>query len=331
MPGFLWGSLAVFLSCAIALAPPPVRAQGKDWHPQRPIEIVVPSAPGGGLDVTGRALQRILQEGKFADEPVNVVNKPGGAGTIGIAYINQHRGDGHYISVESPPLITDTITGTSQLGLKDVTPVALLVTEQIIFSVAADSPIKTGRDLAEALTKDPNSVSIAVSSSPGGHSHAAAALVMKAAGGDPKKLKMVFFGSGAEATTALLGHHVDVAITPASSILGHLQAGKLRVVGIPAAQRLPGPLADVPTFKEQGIDVVFAAWRALVGPKGMTPAELAWWDGTLAKVTATPQWKTDCERNLWTADYKNSKEAAAFFAEEHDRLASVLGELGLAK
>src|SRR5258708_12532458 len=168
-------------------------AQDKTWRPQRALELVVPSAPGGGLDVTARTLQRLLQEAKLADQPTTVVNKPGGSGTIGIAYINQHKGDGHYICVQSPPLITNEIIGSSQLGLKDVTPVALLVTEEIIFSVGADSPIKSGKDLVAALQKDPDSVSIAVSSSPGGHSHAAAALLIKAIGGHAKNLKIGFF------------------------------------------------------------------------------------------------------------------------------------------
>ena len=321
------------VGAALLLAAPAVMtaAAAADWKPERTIEIVVPSAPGGGLDVTGRTLQHILQDGKVITTASTVVNKPGGSGTVGIAYIDQHKGDAHYICVQSPPLLTNSITGTTTLGLKDVTPVALLVTEEIIFSVAADSPIKTGADLAAMLKKDSSSVSIAVSSSPGGHSHAAAALVAKAAGGDPKKLKMVFFGSGAEAATALLGGHVMLAATPASSILGHRQAGKLRVIGIPTDKRLPGALADVPTFKEQGLDVVFSAWRALVGPKDMTPAQLAWWDETLAKVVATPEWKTSAERNEWTLDYRNSKQVGAFFDDQSQKLVAVLGELGLAK
>ncbi|MBI1776676.1 MAG: tripartite tricarboxylate transporter substrate binding protein [Proteobacteria bacterium] len=323
--------LGLTLIAVSALGAAVAMAQEKAWRPMRAVELVVPSAPGGGLDITARTLQRLFQEEKVADQPVTVVNKPGGSGTIGIAYINQHKGDGHFICVQSPPLMTNEIIGSSQLGLKDVTPVALLVTEEIIFSVAADSPIKTGRDLVDALRKDPDSIAIAVSSSPGGHSHAAAALVMKAVGGDPKKLKMVFFASGGEAATAVMGGHVAVAVTPASAILGHRQAGRIRVIGIPSEARLPGALADVPTWKEQGVDVVFYAWRTLVGPKGMTQVELDWWDNALAKLTRSPQWQEDVRRNLWTANYRNSKDVGAFFAAEHARLAQVLGELGLAK
>lgn len=323
--------LTLFAMAAGAVAAAPSQSRAQDWKPERTVEVVVPSAPGGGLDTSGRALQHILQEGKVLATPSTVVNKPGGSGTVGIAYVNQHKGDGHYILVQSPPLLTNTITGTTPTGLKDVTPVALLVTEEIIFSVASASPIKNAADLAAMLKKDSSSVSIAVSSSPGGHSHAAAALIAKAAGGDPKKLKMVFFGSGAEAATALLGGHVMVAATPASSILGHRQAGTLRVIGIPTDKRLKGALADVPTFKEQGYDVVFSAWRAIVGPKGMTPAQLAFWDATLAKATATKEWEAAAERNEWTPNFLGSKECTKFFEQQTAMLTEVLGELGLAK
>jgi putative tricarboxylic transport membrane protein len=272
-----------------------------------------------------------MEQDKLSEQPVTVLNKPGGSGTVGIAYINSHKGNGNYVCIQALPLITNTITGQSEIGLKDVTPLAVLVTEQIIFSVAADSPIKSGKDLAEKLKTDPQSVSIGVSSSPGGQSHDAAALVTKAAGGEPKNLKVVFFDSGGEAATALMGGHITVAVTPAGVILGPAQTGKIRIIAIPAESRVGGPLADVPTWKEQGVDAVFSTWRVIVGPKGMTPEQIAWWDNTLAKVTASPEWQTALGRNQWTANYLNSKDAAAFFDSENTRLTALLTDLGLAK
>jgi putative tricarboxylic transport membrane protein len=319
------------LACGALMLTVPSSYAASEWHPKKTIEIVVPSAPGGGLDLTGRTMQAVIQDGKYTDEAMTVLNKPGGSGTVGIAYINRHKGDGHYVTVQALPLITNRISGMSTIGLDDVTPIAVLVTEQILFSVAPDSPIQSGKDLIDALKKDPGSVTIGVSSSPGGQSHCAAALLTKAVGGDPKKLKVVFFDSGGEAVTAVMGGHVTVAVTPAGPILGPRDAGKLRVIGIPAEERLPAPLADVPTWKEQGADVVFSTWRAIVGPKDMTAEELAWWDATLGKATSTDEWKGDAERNLWTPDYKNSKDAATFFASEQTRLASLLTDLGLAK
>jgi putative tricarboxylic transport membrane protein len=323
---------ATLMSCAILLSMHTLAARAADaWQPTRPVEIIVPSAPGGGLDLVGRTLQSVIQQDKLSPRPVTVINRPGGGGTVGIAYLNAHPGNGHYVSAQALPLITNNITGLSTVGLNDVTPLAVFVTEQVVFAAAANGPIKTGKDLIDMLHKDPASVSMAVSSSPGGQSHAAAALMLKAAGVDPKKLKIVFFDSGGEAVTSLMGGHVTASATPAGVVLGPSQAGRVRLIGIPADTRQPGDLADVPTWKEQGVNAEFSTWRVLVGPKDMTPAEIAWWDNVLQKATASPEWAAAVKRNHWSADYKNSAQTKVFLNGEQARLTPLLAELGLAK
>jgi putative tricarboxylic transport membrane protein len=322
----IWGVCVALISAYIA----PAHAADA-WQPRRPIEIVVPSAPGGGLDLVARTLQSVIQQEKLSSKPVTVVNRPGGGGTVSIAYINSHEGDGHFVTVQALPLITNRITGLSTIGIDDVTPLAVLVTEQVVFSVPGNSPIKSGMDLIQMLKKDPASVTMGVSSSPGGQSHDAAALVVKSAGVDPRKMKVVFFDSGGEAVTALMGGHVTAAATPAGVVLGPSQAGRVRLIAIPGSKREGGELANVPTWKEQGVDVDFSTWRVLVGPKNMTPAEIAWWDGVLQKATASPIWGAAVKRNLWTADYQNSTQTRAFLQDERSRLTPLLGELGLAR
>lgn len=316
---------------ALLVANPVMSFAVETWQPHRPVEIVVPSAPGGGLDLVARTLQSVIQQEKLSSRPVTVLNRPGGGGTVSIAYINSHEGDGHYVTVQALPLITNHITGLSTIGLNDVTPLAVFVTEQVVFSVPGNSPIKSGKDLVDMLKKDPQSVAMGVSSSPGGQSHDAAALVIKAAGQDPKKLKVVFFDSGGEAMTALMGGHVTVAATPAGVVLGPSEAGRVRMIAIPGPHREQGALANVPTWKEQGLDIDFTTWRVLVGPKNMTPAEIAWWDNVLKKATASPEWATAVKRNLWTADYKDSAQTRAFLQSEQARLTPLLGDLGLAR
>jgi putative tricarboxylic transport membrane protein len=296
------------------------------WQPDRPIQIIVPSGPGGGLDLVARTLQNVITQEKLSNQPVTVLNRPSGGGTVGISYINSHHGDGHYVTVQALPLVTNKITGLSKIGVADVTPLAVLFREPIVFSVAGDSPLKTGQDVVAQLRKDPGSVGMAVSSSPGGQSHIAAALVVKAAGQDPHKLKIVFFDSGGEAMTALMGGHVTVAVSPVPVAVGPAQAGKIRMIAIPSATRAPDALA-----KEQGIDVDFSTWRVLVGPKGMPAAQVAWWDNVLKKAMATPEWTTALKRNMWSADYRASTQAAAFLKDENSRLTPLLSELGLAK
>jgi putative tricarboxylic transport membrane protein len=326
------GSAAIGLGAVgLTVAGFPAPAFAAAWQPRRPLEIVVPSAPGGGQDLAARTLQGIVEQLKLSSKPFTVLNRPGGGGTVGIAYINTHAGDGHYTCVQALPLITNRITGQSEIGLDDVTPLAQLLTEPVVFSAGAVSPIKSGKDLVDMLKKDPTSVTVGVSSSPGGQSHIAAALLLKAIGIDPARLKIVFFDSGGEAATALMGGHITVSATPAPVVVGPSQGGKLRMIAVPAAQREKGALADVPTWKEQGVDVEFSTWRVLVGPKGMTPEEIAWWDNVLGKAILSPEWAKAAETNMWSIDYKNSKDVKGFLDSEQIRLAALLKELGLAK
>jgi putative tricarboxylic transport membrane protein len=320
-----FGAFGALLSAATA------SNAADSWKPTRPIQIVVPSAPGGGLDLVARTLQNVITQEKLSDQPITVLNRPGGGGTVGISYINSHHADGHYVTVQALPLVTNQITGLSKIGIADVTPLAVLFREPIIFAVAGDSALKSGQDVVALLRKDPTGVGMAVSSSPGGQSHIAAAMVVKAAGQDPHKLKIVFFDSGGEAMTALMGGHVSVAASPVGVAVGPAQAGKIRMIGIPQATRAPDELANVPTWKEQGIDVDFSTWRVLVGPKDMPAEQVAWWDNVLKKVMATPEWAAALKRNMWSADYRPSKQAAEFLKNENARLTPLLGELGLAK
>src|ERR1700754_3621390 len=103
---------------AAAAALPGLARAADAWQPRRPIEVVVPSAPGGGLDLVGRTLQSVIQQKHLSSRPLTIVNRPGGGGTVGIAYLNSHEGDGHYVSVQALPLVTNSITGLSQVGLQ---------------------------------------------------------------------------------------------------------------------------------------------------------------------------------------------------------------------
>jgi len=318
--------------CAALLGAPALSAHAAGaWRPHRPVEIVVPSAAGGGLDLVARTLQNAITQEKLSNEPVTVLNRPGGGGTVGLAYINTHRGDGQYVSVQALPLVTNRITGLSKIGVDDVTPLGMFVTEQVVFSVPASSPIKTGKDLIAMLRQNPRSVTIGVSSSPGGQSHDAAALVVKAVGQDPRKLKIVFFDSGGEAVTSLMGGHVTVTATPAGTVIGPSQSGRVRMIAIAGGEREGGALAAVPTWKEQGLDVDFTTWRVLVGPKGMPANEIAWWNNVLQKATSSPEWAAAVKRNEWTAAYRDSAQTKQFLDDENKRLGSLMGELGLAR
>ncbi len=246
----------IFSSCgvlALTLAIAAFAAQAQpSWKPERNVEIVVPSAPGGSNDKTARTVERIITEKRLLGTPLTVMNKPGGGNMMTMAYIGQHPADAHYVMVGTPTILTNHIIGTSTLNYTDFTPIASLFNDYVVFAVKADAPFKTGRELIERLRKDPKSVSIGFATAVGSHNHIAAGLLAKAAGADVRSLKVVAFKGSAEAITALLGGHIDLVTTAAGNVAEHVAAGKLRIAGVAASQRLPGPFASVPTWKEQG-------------------------------------------------------------------------------
>jgi putative tricarboxylic transport membrane protein len=300
------------------------------WQPEKAVEIIVGTNPGTGFDRTARVFQKVAQDAKLIDVATTVVNKPGGSGAIGYAYMNAHQGDGDYIAVISPLVLSNNLTGASPLQYTDMTPLTILMGEEIAVAVKSDSPIKTGTDLLNKLKQDPASVSIALSGV-GGQNHITIGLIGKAAGIDIKKLKIVGFTGSSEALTAALGGHVDALVAPASTIAPHIKSGAMRGLGIASDSRLGGELAGIPTWKEQGIDVVFSNWRGFIGPGGLNEQQVAYWDGVFAKASASHEWQDELNKNQLTSRYLDSTHTKEFLAQENDKLATVLKDLGLAK
>jgi putative tricarboxylic transport membrane protein len=154
---------------------------------------------------------------------------------------------------------------------------------------------------------------------------------MKAAGVDVRRLKTVVFKSGTESMLALLGGHIDLSANAPEQVLKHLEAGKLRAIAIGAPRRLPGLLADIPTWKELGIDVIADTWRGMLGPKGLTPAQIAYWDGVLSKMVQSREWRDDIEKHHWLDTYRDSASSKKFLEADYQALKTTLIDLGLVK
>jgi putative tricarboxylic transport membrane protein len=301
------------------------------WKPDSAVEIIVPSGPGGGTDHTARVVQQIMQQRQLVSAPVNVVNKTGGGGAIAVNYLNQFRGNAHYMHLASAVFLTSHIVGRTTTHYTDVTPLALLQSEYVVLAVKSDSPLKNANDLVARLKQDPGSLSISVGTSFGGANHSAIAAVARAGGIDPKKLKTVVFKASSEAAVAALGGHVDVVSASASQVLTHVRSGALRLVGVTAPMRLKGDLGTVPTLKEQGINVEVNNFRMLLGPKDLTAPQIAYWDQVLAKLVQTDEWKKDLERDVVEDTYMNSRDIRKYLDTEYAELKSLLIEMGLAK
>jgi putative tricarboxylic transport membrane protein len=306
-------------------------AFAQQWAPTKNVEIVVGSAPGGSNDRTGRSIEKLLSDLKFLPTSLTVVNKPGGGGNIMFSYVNQHAGDAHYLMVGTTAMVTNHIVGSSKISYQDFTPIASLFNDYVVFAVNANSPTKTGRDLLDRLKKDPQSVPLGFATSLGSHNHIAAGLLMKTFGGNARDLKAVAFKGAAEGITALMGGHLELVTTAGGNVAPHMQSGRLRVIAVAADKRLPGVLASVPTWKEQGINLVYGGWRSIVGPKGLTPQQVAYWESALRKASQSAEWKAELERNYWSDDFVTSAQFRKDLDKDYADMKAVLTDLGLAR
>ena len=301
------------------------------WKPEQNVELVVGTGPGSGPDKNARFIQRIFQQQKFFEAPVSVVNRPGAGSAISGLYVHRFEGNGHYLLFSGKALISSDIMGRLGFPYTELTPVTHTMDEYIGIAVKADSPLRSGRDLLDRLAKDPAAHSVAIATALGNSNHQAIASAMKASGIDPRKGRNVVFQSGGAAMTALLGGHVDAVPVSMGLLVGELQAGRIRLLAVSSPQRLPGVFAQVPTWKEQGADAVVSVWRGVFGPKGMTPAQLAFWESTFQRLMSTPEWKQEIESAFGVSEFIGSAATRKFMERDYAQEKGFLADLGLVK
>lgn len=318
------------LFAGICMAVPFGAAAAQGWHPDSNVEIIVGSSPGGSFDITARNMKRIFEDTKMVDASISVLNKPGGNNAVSWAYLNQHTGNGNYLALAFPTIITNKLMGRNPLTYTDMTPIAHLYSDYIAFGVKKGSPLKTAKDIAAAIKKDPKSITFGLTAVGTAHQIAAASLA-KAAGVDPKQLKFVVFKGAGNAVAAVLGGHIDVVISSPASLTRHNEAGNLLVPLVTSSQRLTGALANVPTLKEQGFNLVVTNWRGMVGPKNLGKAEVAYWEQVFEKLSKNQQWIDLMKKYGWGNDYMNHREFTKFLEEQTQELRETFANLGLLK
>jgi putative tricarboxylic transport membrane protein len=323
-------ALAVGIAAGFWLGLDMARAAAPAWKPEKAVEIIAVNAPGGGSDRIARIMAKVLQENRVIETPVNVVNKPGGGGSVAYAYLNQHPGDGHYVVLASKAILTNNLIGRGP-SYTEFTPVANLFSEWISVTVRPDSPLKTGKDLIERLKKDPAALSFGIATSLGNLNHQGAAAAFKEAGIDVKKMRTVIFQSGGAATTAMLGGHIDIVPITAAFAASMVRNGQVRLIAVSSPQRLTGVLADVPTWRELGYDAVVSNWRSVIGPKAMTETQVAYWERALRRMVDSEEWKKELETNYWTNEYVGSAETRKYMERDNVQARAFLVDLGLAK
>jgi putative tricarboxylic transport membrane protein len=297
------------------------------WQPEREIEIVAGTPPGGGLDRSARALLKAITANGLLDVPVRVVNVGGEGGRKAWRYVEQHAGDGHVIGISSPNMTADYLLGVTKSDPARFAPLAILYSEYIAFVVRADSAIRSSGDLIARLAH--NAVTIALSTSLGNSNHVAVAKVIQHAGGEPRAARIRVFDTALDAVADVVAGHADVGAITAASAVPELEDGRLRAIAISSPARLPGPYAAAPTWIEQTVDCVVGSWRGASGPPHLGAAEIAFWRAMLAAATQTAEWRSELQRHFWTEMDLDGAELPQYLDRERTDMRAVLAELGL--
>ncbi|ALM82259.1 tripartite tricarboxylate transporter substrate binding protein [Bordetella sp. N] len=301
------------------------QASAGAWLPTRPVEVVVGVGPGGAQDRTARDIERFLKQGGYAPAGSVVSNRPGGGHAVAMAYTLKHAREANVLQVIGGVVLSNNILGRSPISYSQFTPISILFDELMVFAVSSKSSIKTAADLVNRLKQDPASVSFSISSGIGTTNHVSVLLLAKQLGLDVKKIKAVSFNASTEGVTATIGGHVDVAVTTPFALNPFVESGDLRYLAVASAERAGGALAQVPTWRELGYDIVVPAWRGVLAPPGLTAAQIAYWDKAFAAITATPEWKAMLDAELLVPHRLDSAQTGAYLQSEDKRFRDLLG------
>lgn len=290
-------------------------------------EIMAPSSPGSGYDQLARAMQTALQDEKLASG-IQVVNVAGGGGTVGLAQYITARKRSPSVLVIGFALVGGILTTKAPVTLDQVTPLARLVGEQDLIVVPANSDIKTLADLVAKLKADPGAVSWG-GGSIGGFDHVLVGLIVKAVGVDPAKANYVVHAGGGEVLASVLGGHVTVAVSGYNEFAEQVRGGTLRALAVSGAERMPG--FDVPTLREQGVDVALVNWRGLMAPANARSADLEELSEAVATMVKTAAWQEALQKRGWLDLYQPADEFEAFLKQQQDQVKAALEQVGLVK
>lgn len=314
---------------AALLLPGPALAAGPAWEPSRAIEYIAPANPGGGWDTLARTTARVIMQEKLSPENFATINMPGGGGAVAWAQIARNKKNDHKLFATSPPLILVPLAGMSRYDHEDFTPIARLITDSSTVLVRKDSPYQTLNDLLDAMRENPR-LSIGGGSAPGSLHHVSFAGMVLAAGLKAREVNYVSYSGGGEAIISLLGGHVEAVSAGIGESAGQIaESGQLRALGVAAEKRLTGPLADIPTYQEQGVDYTFDIWRGIMGPKEMSPEAVAYYQDLYLRMQKTEAWQQAREQLNWDDAYLDSPQFGAFLDLQKKQFSQVLGELGL--
>ena len=310
---------------AVVMALTGARVWSQEFKPSKQIEGVVHTGPGGGSDLLARAIAEMLQKEKLISQRMQIVNKSGGGSAVAMAYLAEKKGDPHTIGFFTGVWVTNPLTSKeATVTVKDLTPIVRLILEPAVIAVKADSPYKNMNDFIEAAKKSPNQLRQS-GGSVTGRDNLMRLLIQKATGA---QWTYISFPSGGERLSNLLGGHVQMMVIEPQEAGEHIRAGNLRVIASLTEKRLPS-LPNVPTIKEQGIDVtIIPQARGVFAPPAASKEVVQYWEGVFDRFAKSASWKQYVEQNQFEDGYLKGPPLNKFFDELTVLMRGVLKEAG---
>jgi putative tricarboxylic transport membrane protein len=291
------------------------------------LALLVPANPGGGWDHLAQAMVQVLKAEKLIGA-AKITYIGGAGGTVALPrFIREWRGRPNALLVSGMVTVGAIVFNRSPVSLAQTIPVARLTGEADVLVVPASSPFRTLRDFTNAFRANPAKVPIAGGSA-GGVDHILAAMIAKALGVDPRKLVYTDYPGGWPVLAAVLGGKAAAGIDGHGEFAGEIKAGRMRALGISAGSRLPG--IDIPTLKEQGVDVELLNWRGVFAPPGIADDEKAAMVALMDRMVTSRSWAEEVGNRGWISTPLFGEALERFVADEAVRVEAILKELGLA-
>ena len=310
------------ITLIVALSSLGVAPAASAQYPERPVTLIAPFPAGGAVDIVARGLAEAVK--RHLPKPVVIVNRPGGAGTIGISEVVQAKPDGYTIGLGAVAIMTvqPHLTALPYRTPDDYLAIMKLVTLQVVLFVRSEAPWKSAQELLEHARANPRKLKVGVPGI-GTILHLDLEHLKLLAKVD---LTVVPF-EGPHQIPALLGGHVDVALAHPAPILPHVKAGKIRVIGVFQEGRNP-LFADAPTFKELGYDITLGVYYLLIVPKGTPAPVIHTIHDAFKKALAEPSFVALMEKSQIDIEYQGpeaiARELRASF-EQNGKLVEFLG------
>lgn len=323
-----WIVLALVIGGIVLSASAESEAAATGWVPSKPVEFVVQAAPGGGSDIMARTIAGLVEAEKLSPTPFVVANKPGGGSVVGTTYVAQQKGNPHVLATyHSGNLVAPITAGVEAATAKHLTLLAAVAIDEQLLVIRTDSPFNSAKDIVTEAKKRPGAITVGGTAT-GQDDQICNRLFERAA---DIKLRYVPFNSGGEAMTALLGGHVEMIWANPSEFAPQLDAKQVRLVAVAKEERLPY-MASIPTFKEQGYNVVWKMFRSVIAPGGIPRDAIAYYETTFKKMSESSRWKEQyLKKYMLTSLWMGNQEATKFVGEVEQTCTAVLKELGLGK